>query len=390
MPRRRRSSARLLEHAVDVIDVIRVDDDRWHRVPSGRVARGDAVPAGHAPVHRPAGVRGPGRAPGPGGTRGLADRHRRGGLGRGGARGDPLRRPGGRLLRRRPAHRAPADRGAVAAANGSGRASATAISSTLGTQDDCWCSPPWCRPATSRGRRSRAQIGRGTSTSGGKLVRRSPRDLLPGPASLLAFAAWQHGDGALAWCAIDRCLEVDPDYSLAHYVAEVLNHAVPPNGLASSSRRTTCRSSERWSRCTGVAIAPRRAPFPRLGCGSWAKKSICRSSPAPTARATGRRSGVPRRLRSDAERVARSNRAPHHRPGDRAQPGRRRRPSRPCATRGAGGDRRPGFETELGQFNIEINVPPRGSTRGVCRLRGRVRASLNAAEGKPARSAPTW
>jgi hypothetical protein len=61
-----------------------------------------------------------------------------------------------------------------------------------------------------------------------ELVRRSPRDLLPGAASLLAFAAWQHGDGALAWCAIDRCLEVDPDYSMAHCVAEVLTRAVPP------------------------------------------------------------------------------------------------------------------------------------------------------------------
>ncbi len=62
-----------------------------------------------------------------------------------------------------------------------------------------------------------------------ELVRRSPRDLLPGASSLLAFAAWQHGDGALAWCAIDRCLEVDPDYSMAHCVAEVLTRAVPPS-----------------------------------------------------------------------------------------------------------------------------------------------------------------
>jgi Domain of unknown function (DUF4192) len=61
-----------------------------------------------------------------------------------------------------------------------------------------------------------------------ELVRRSPRDLLPGASSLLAFAAWQHGDGALAWCAIDRCLEVDPDYSMAHCVAEMLTRAVPP------------------------------------------------------------------------------------------------------------------------------------------------------------------
>ena len=60
------------------------------------------------------------------------------------------------------------------------------------------------------------------------LVRRAPRDLLPGATALLAFAAWQHGDGALAWCAIDRCLEVDPDYSMAHLVADVLTRAVPP------------------------------------------------------------------------------------------------------------------------------------------------------------------
>ena len=61
------------------------------------------------------------------------------------------------------------------------------------------------------------------------LVRRAPRDLLPGACSLLAFAAWQHGDGALAWCAIDRCLEVDPDYSMAHCVAQILTGAVPPS-----------------------------------------------------------------------------------------------------------------------------------------------------------------
>jgi len=61
------------------------------------------------------------------------------------------------------------------------------------------------------------------------LVRRAPHDLIPGVASLLAFAAWQRGDGALAWCAVDRCAEVEPDHSLARCVAQVLTEAVPPS-----------------------------------------------------------------------------------------------------------------------------------------------------------------
>jgi hypothetical protein len=61
------------------------------------------------------------------------------------------------------------------------------------------------------------------------LVRRAPRDLLPAAASLLAFAAWLSGHGALAWCALDRCAEVDPEYSMADCVAGLLERAVPPS-----------------------------------------------------------------------------------------------------------------------------------------------------------------
>jgi hypothetical protein len=61
------------------------------------------------------------------------------------------------------------------------------------------------------------------------LVRRCPLDLLPGPSCLLAFAAWLAGQGALAWCALDRCFEVDPDYSMADCVAQLLASAVPPS-----------------------------------------------------------------------------------------------------------------------------------------------------------------
>src|SRR5262245_30079090 len=45
----------------------------------------------------------------------------------------------------------------------------------------------------------------------------------------------------------------------------------------------------------------------------------------------------------------------------------------------------PKFQTELGQFNLEINVPPRGlAGSGTAQVEEQVRGSLNAAEGKAA------
>lgn len=60
------------------------------------------------------------------------------------------------------------------------------------------------------------------------LVQRCPDDLVPHAASVLAFAAWLAGDGALGWCAVDRARRVGPDHSLACLVADLLEAAVPP------------------------------------------------------------------------------------------------------------------------------------------------------------------
>lgn len=70
---------------------------------------------------------------------------------------------------------------------------------------------------------ARAHVGFWTD-----VVRRSPEPLLAGPAAVLALAAWQAGHGALAWCALDRCAEVDEQYPLAGLVAQVLESALPP------------------------------------------------------------------------------------------------------------------------------------------------------------------
>jgi hypothetical protein len=65
------------------------------------------------------------------------------------------------------------------------------------------------------------------------LVRRAPEVLMPAAAAVLAFAAWLQGDGALAWCALDRCLTAAPQQSLGTLVAHILASAIPPSTWAS-------------------------------------------------------------------------------------------------------------------------------------------------------------
>ncbi len=49
------------------------------------------------------------------------------------------------------------------------------------------------------------------------------------PASLLAFVAWQSGNGALANVALDRALTDDPGYSMAVLLRQVLDSGAPPS-----------------------------------------------------------------------------------------------------------------------------------------------------------------
>jgi hypothetical protein len=60
-------------------------------------------------------------------------------------------------------------------------------------------------------------------------VQRAPTELVAAPAAVLGLSAWLAGHGALAWCAVDRCWDVEPDNSLAGAVADALSHAVPPS-----------------------------------------------------------------------------------------------------------------------------------------------------------------
>ena len=61
-----------------------------------------------------------------------------------------------------------------------------------------------------------------------EVVRRvvAPYDVAP--AALLAFAAWLHGKGALARCALERAHASDPGYTMARLIEDLLLRGVPP------------------------------------------------------------------------------------------------------------------------------------------------------------------
>ena len=61
------------------------------------------------------------------------------------------------------------------------------------------------------------------------VVRRTPLELRAPAAALLGFAAWLSGDGALAWCAVERAQEAEPGYGLASLLTQVLAGALPPS-----------------------------------------------------------------------------------------------------------------------------------------------------------------
>jgi hypothetical protein len=61
------------------------------------------------------------------------------------------------------------------------------------------------------------------------VVRRAQPGHVAAPAALLAFVAWQSGDGALANVALDRALTDDPGYSMALLLRQVIGAGAPPS-----------------------------------------------------------------------------------------------------------------------------------------------------------------
>ncbi len=98
------------------------------------------------------------------------------------------------------------------------------------------------------------------------LVRRAQPGYVAAPASLLAFVAWQNGDGALANIAIDRALADTPGYSMALLLQEALDAAMPPSAgrLAHDPRASRRQLRRPRHQPAGPAARPHAAP----GAGS--------------------------------------------------------------------------------------------------------------------------
>jgi hypothetical protein len=93
------------------------------------------------------------------------------------------------------------------------------------------------------------------------LLRQLPAEFVPAPASLLAFVAWQAGDGALASIAIERALAADPNYSMAKLLADALHAGLPPSAARlSMSPKQVAASYARHRRPPSTSANRRRPP----------------------------------------------------------------------------------------------------------------------------------
>jgi hypothetical protein len=60
------------------------------------------------------------------------------------------------------------------------------------------------------------------------VLRRMEPAYVPAPACLLGFAAWRAGQGALAWAAVERAVDADENYSMAHTLQHLLGLGLSP------------------------------------------------------------------------------------------------------------------------------------------------------------------
>jgi hypothetical protein len=90
------------------------------------------------------------------------------------------------------------------------------------------------------------------------VVRRATPRYVPAPACLLAFTAWQSGDGGLANVAIARALEADASYTMALLLLEAVGSGLPPS--EARLRMTPKEVADSYAAVDGRRRPARRRP----------------------------------------------------------------------------------------------------------------------------------
>jgi hypothetical protein len=122
------------------------------------------------------------------------------------------------------------------------------------------------------------------------VLRAAATDFAPAPASLLAFTAWQAGNGALAAIAVDRALTADPGYSMARLLGSAIEAALPP----AAARMPM----------TPAAVAASYAPIADAGRDGRSRR-VTRKRPSRSQRAAAARRAAQSRAPSASARQRR-------------------------------------------------------------------------------------
>ena len=221
----------------------------------------------------------------------------------------------------------------------------------------------------------------------------------PAVLSLAGFAAWLSGDGASAWCAVERAEAAAPHYSMAALLRETLTRCLPPDVWRPPPREVVLPlPDERVAARPDLGQAGPEQPPARpvggpAGEAPWVRRSITGSSPGRTAPGSGPRS-APASTCSRGCCASRASTPTARAPGIEIEFNLVDEQNDPALRNSEVLDAiaDPDFQTELGQFNIEINVAPRTlEGDGLAAFEDGIRASLNSAEEQArTRSAPTW
>jgi hypothetical protein len=111
-------------------------------------------------------------------------------------------------------------------------------------------------------------MNRGNATSHVALwtdmTQRAPDEVRAAPASLLGFAGWLSGHGALAWCALDQ-VPADKPYALASLVAAAVQTGMHPREWEAANRPTERNMENAADFIAHRSAAPTSPTRPALG-----------------------------------------------------------------------------------------------------------------------------